>query len=120
MRSPQRNAGPVGFASSCTVKVRTVGKDSSGAATYAYTDIDDIPCTIHSASASEAMKFGPGVAHIGTEVFVGYFPSLRGDGTALSITASTKVEADGTTYETLGAASDYSDGLQRAPLKVVT
>ena len=121
MRSPPRNVGPVGFATTATISVPSVGKDSTGAPDYSTTtDQENIPCTIEAASANEAAVYGGGLVHQGEEVFLGYFPRFVGDGTAVTIPASVEIVADSVTYRAVGAASAYADGQQRVPLQVRT
>lgn len=119
MRAPPINYGPVGFATTCTVSVPTYSRDSAGRPTVSTSAATtNVPCTIQASGASEAMRFGDGRVNESTTTWVGYFPSRKADGTALAIPASAVIVADGVTYEVKGAAQEYADGLQRAPLEV--
>ena len=119
MKSPPRNVGPIGFATTATINTPTIGKDSTGAADYSLVSAQsDIPCTIEAASTNEAAAYGGGLVHQDEQVFLGYFPTYVGDGTAVTIGASARVVADSVTYRAVGAASAYADGVQRVPLQV--
>jgi hypothetical protein len=119
MRSPPRNVGPIGFATTCTITTPTPSADETGAADYSTTGTQaNIPCTIDSASSNESAAYGGGVIHQGEEVFLGYLPSYIGDGTAVTVSANAEITADSVTYRAVGAASAYADGVQRVPLQV--
>lgn len=121
MRSPPRNVGPIGFATTATISTPSVSKDGTGAADYSLSNAqNNIPCTIEAASSNESAAYGAGVIHRGEEVFLGYFPTRVGGGTAVTIPASAEITADSVTYRAVGAASAYSDGVQRVPLQVRT
>jgi hypothetical protein len=119
MRSPPRNVGPIGFATTATISTPTIAKDSTGAADYSLKlTQSDIPCTIDPASTNEAAVYGGGLVHQDEQVFLGYFPTFVGGGTAVTIGANARVVADSVTYRAVGAASAYADGVQRVPLQV--
>lgn len=121
MRSPPRNVGPINFATTATISVPVPTKDSTGAAVYSAAGAQlNIPCTIDPASSNESARYGGGVIHQGEEVFLGYFPTYVGNGTAVSVPASAEITADSVTYRAVGAASAYADGVQRVPLQVRT
>lgn len=120
LRHPPIAHSPVGlWQTTCTINVPTYGKDASGYPTVSTTtSTTNVPCSIQPAGSSEALNYGGGVAHLGTETFVGYFPARKADGSSLSIPASATVVADGVTYTAKGAGSSYGDGIQTVPMEV--
>lgn len=117
---PPINAGPVGaWTNHCTLKVPTYGHDSSGHPTVSSTtDVSNLPCHIDDTGSSETLKYGTGAAHESARVFIGYFPLVKADGTALSIPASATVVVGSTVYTVKGAGQEYGGGIQTAPLEI--
>lgn len=120
MRSPPLNYGPVGFATTATIRRPTIGQTSTYAPDYLSTEVDEdnVPCTIQTASASEQIKIGDGRAREGTRVYTAYMPARKADGSERVVESEALVVADGTTYDVISGSQPYADGLIRLSLEV--